>query len=827
LAHYLIDQGIGPGKVVGLLLDKSPELLVAILGVVKSGAAYLPIEPTLPTSRLTFILTDCMPTLVLTQNKRSEQLTGILPASVGICSLDDDLLYRHYEHSNPEHSAKPDDLAYIIYTSGSTGRPKGVELYHRGLCNYLNWVARTFEVEKGAGCPVISSIGFDLTVTSLLTPLIVGNTVHFMQDGDEINALAESMIQGADYSLIKLTPTHLEILKHLLPQRNLDSSVRTLVIGGEPLTGGQLSFWQQNAPKTRLINHYGPTEATVGCCFHEITKPIAGNVPIGNPIDNSQLYILDGQLEPVPEGVVGELCISGLGLAAGYRNQPELTKEKFIANPYGRGQLFRTGDLALYQPGGTIEILGRNDTQVKLRGYRIELNEIQDLLSQHASVQSSLVSAREINSGDKQLIAYIIPTAGTTDTQELQVSLTCLMTDELPSYMIPSHLIFIEDFPLLANGKIDISSLPAPEMSNVTPDGPTARDAIELELTALWESILEHRPIGIHDNFFDLGGHSLLAIRLAAKIQKKFGRNMPIATLLQRDTIAKLAEHLRNVATADTWSPLVSFQTEGIQRPLFCIPGAGGNVIYLNSLSRHLGIDQPFYGLQAAGLDGQTEPHKSVEEMATCYIQAIKQQQPEGPYRVSGHSLGGWVAFEISQQLIKQGDTVDFVGVIDTPTPSNQREDRSQWSDAKWMVELADRIQHLMTTELNISLDELETLTSEQQLLMFRQHLSEANLFPSDAGIDQLKSVVQLFKAQSQMNYYPKDVVPVCISLFRTVVSHQKVVSEDEAWGWRGLASVEVYQVPGDHLSVLSDPHVQTLAEKMSTSMEQQTPCPL
>ena len=822
LAHYLIDQGVGPGKVVGLFLDKSPELLVAILGVVKSGAAYLPIEPTLPTSRLTFILTDCMPTLVLTQRVRSEQLIGILPARVSICSVDEDVLYSHYQHNNPQHTAKPDNLAYIIYTSGSTGRPKGVELYHNGLCNYLNWVARTFEVDKGTGCPVISSIGFDLTVTSLLTPLIVGNTVHFMKNGDEINALAESMSQGADYSLIKLTPTHLEILKHLLPQKNLDSSVRTLVIGGEPLTGGQLSFWQQNAPKTRLINHYGPTEATVGCCFYEITKPITGNIPIGNPIDNTQLYILDRQLEPVPEGVVGELCIGGLGLAAGYRNQSELTKEKFIANPYGIGRLFRTGDLALYQPGGTIEILGRNDTQVKLRGYRIELNEIQDLVSKHASVQSCLVSSREVNSDDKQLVAHIIPTAGTTDTQELQVSLTRLMIDELPSYMIPSHLIFIGNFPLLANGKIDISALPAPKMSNTNNEGPTARDAMELELTSLWESILEHRPIGIHDNFFDLGGHSLLAIRLAARIQKKFGRNMPIATLLQSDTIAKLAEHLRNVATVDTWSPLVSFQTEGIQRPLFCIPGAGGNVIYLNNLARHLGTDQPFYGLQAAGLDGQTEPHKSIEEMAACYIQAIKQQQPEGPYRVSGHSLGGWVAFEISQQLVKQGDSVDFVGVIDTPTPSDQREDRSQWSDAKWIVELAHRIQHLMTAELNISLDELKVLTSEKQLLMFRQLLSEANLFPSDVGIDQLKSVVQLFKAQSQINYYPKDVVPVCISLFRTAVSHQQVVADDEAWGWRDLASVEVYRVPGDHLSVLSDPHVQILAEKMSTSMEQQ-----
>ena len=390
--------------------------------------------------------------------------------------------------------------------------------------------------------------------------------------------------------------------------------------------------------------------------------------------------------------------------------------------------------------------------------------------------------------------------------------------------MIPVHFVCMDSFPLIANGKVDTKALPPPNV-NAAKNMAAPRDVIELELTALWESILGRHPIGIHDSFFDLGGHSILAIRLTAKIQKKFAHNMPLGVLLKNNTVAKLADYLRKTPTAGAWSPLVAIQPSGDMCPLFCIPGAGGNVIYFHKLAHHLGPNQPFYGLQAAGLDGGTEPHTTVEEMADYYIDAMKTVQAKGPYRICGHSLGGWVAFEMAQRLIKQGEEIEFVGIIDTPIPSDEREDRSGWSNAKWIVELTSRIQHLMTAELQVSLDELESLNLEQQLNYFKARLNQANLFPAEVGIDQLKSVLLLFKAQSQVNYFPKDVVPSQVSLFRTDASHQKIPAGDETWGWKSLSSVDIYRVPGEHLTVLAEPYVQILAKEMTQSLNLQTVC--
>ncbi len=817
LAHHLQEMGVGVETLIGICVERSLELAVGILGVLKAGAAYVPLDPTTPPERLNFILADSAVTLLLTQQK----LLATLPTSSPLLCLDSDwhLISGQAEH-NPNSGVQPDNLVYIIYTSGSTGKPKGVMIIHRGLTNYLTWITQTFDVARGSGSPVISSVGFDLTITSLLPPLLVGRSVLFLAEGNEIETLSDILQADKDFSLIKLTPTHLEMLSQLLPAQKMTAPVQTLVIGGEALFGQNLSFWQTYAPNTKLVNHYGPTEAVVGCCTYQISGPIKGKVPIGRPIANVQLYILDQHHQPMPIGVPGELYIGGAGVARGYLNRPELSQQKFIPNPFGSGQLYKSGDLVRYLADGNIEFLGRIDTQVKIRGYRIELGEIETLLTDHPLVQESVVIAREDQPGDKRLVAYIIPRP--EPVQPTDGELRHYLINKLPEYMLPTHIVRLADFPLIANGKVNRKALPAPEAPTRLDTFVAPRDTLELELTPIWEATLGVRPIGIHDVFFELGGHSLLAVRLMAQIQKQFGYNLPLATLFQYDTIEKLADLLRQQTSPKVWSPVVAIQPSGNKRPLFCIPGAGGNVIYFHNLARYLGPEQPFYGLQAAGLDGVSQPHTKVEQMAAYYIEAMQSVQPRGPYLLGGHSLGGWVVFEMAQQLRQQGQEVALVAIIDTPTPVSaaDRPDRSAWNQARWIVELADRIQHLLSTNLPISYQALQSLSPDEQLHYFKERLTEVDLFPAEVGINQLHSVVQLFKAHSQVQYRPQEVLPTPITLFRTNTEPENLPADDPTWGWGAFGSVEVHQVPGGHLTVLAEPDVKTLAERLSTCLD-------
>jgi len=833
LANYLQSHGLGRGSVIAIYLERSLALPVAILGILKSGATYLPLDPKTPTERLDFILRDSSANCLISEQKLLVNIDSHdFPDGMRVLYLEgNDPLLCEGNAETPSKLIGNDDVAYIIYTSGTTGKPKGVKVLHRGLSNYIDWLVSRFNSGNGSGSPVMSSIAFDLTVTSLYFPLVTGRAAFFLKEGNEVEELAALMANreltlDRPLSLIKLTPTHLEMLQHIVPSEKLANAVETLIIGGEPLTQKHLAFWQQHAPDTTLVNHYGPTEATVGCCYHVIegTAPIAEGsaeattmVPIGKPMANTQLYILDKWQEPVPVGVAGELYIGGLGVGGGYINNTELTDEKFISNSFGEGRLFKTGDVVRRLTDGTIGFIGRNDSQVKIRGYRIELHEIQSLLSNHPHVKRNIVTVKESPEGDKRLIAYYIPVQDTESIGETADMLREYLAQSLPDYLIPAHFIPLPAFPLVANGKIDLKALPVPETQAGKVNISSPRDAVEMELAPIWESVLGINQIGIHDSFFDLGGNSLLAVRLVARVQRKFGQNIPIGSLLQNDSIAKFANCLRSEATDDTWSPLVAMQPAGARVPLFCIPGAGGNVIYFQNLSRELGKDQPFYGIQALGLDGKSRPHTKVEEMATFYIDAMKRVQPKGPYAICGHSLGGWVVYEMAQQLYRKGEEACFVGVIDTPMPISKRDDdHSDWDNAKWIVELCSRIQHLLAPDLNLSLETLRTIDEDQQLEFFKNHLDGVNLFPTGVGIEQLRNILELFKAQSRVVYTPKNFFPVNLTLFQTNTVCETAPAGDETWGWGQFAQVDIHKVPGEHLTVLAEPYVDVLAKAIN-----------
>ena len=528
----------------GICVERSHLMVVAVLGILKAGGAYVPIEPTYPPERQAYIVTDSNIPILLTQ----ERLAANLPTNgIKVICLDadwEDIAQENTE--NPVSQTTPENLAYVIYTSGSTGKPKGTLIPHRGLVNYLIWCTQAYAVEQGTGTLVHSPLGFDLTITSLFSPLLVGCQVKLLPENQGIETLYTALSQSSNLSLVKLTPAHLELLGQQFSPQEAAGRTRALIIGGENLSAQHIAFWQEFAPNTMLVNEYGPTETVVGCCIYQIPGiHHSGSIPIGRPIANTQLYVLDRHLQPVPIGLVGELHIGGKGIARGYLNRPELTAQKFIPNFFSKElgeRLYKTGDLARYRCDGTLEFLGRIDNQVKLRGFRIELGEIEAALLEHQEVQESVVVVQEDVPGNQRLVAYIVLNA------ELSTSVSELsqfLKQKLPKYMVPSAYLLLDALPLTSNGKIDRRSLPVieefrPELE-VAYVPPTTE--VEQTIAAVWQEVLHQEQVGIHDNFFDIGGHSLLVAQVHNQLQELL-LDLSLIELLEYPTIHSLAKYL-------------------------------------------------------------------------------------------------------------------------------------------------------------------------------------------------------------------------------------------------------------------------------------------
>ncbi|MCP4996507.1 MAG: amino acid adenylation domain-containing protein, partial [Gammaproteobacteria bacterium] len=579
LAHHLQSLGIGPEVLVGIHMERSLEMVIGLLGILKAGGAYVPLDPGYPSERLAFMASDACLAWILSHSSLMSQLElagDSEPPTILCLDLLSDRLSRKPTH-NPASRSTPDNLAYVIFTSGSTGRPKGTLIPHQGLTNYLSWCLETYHLEQGSGAPVNTALGFDATVTSLLSPLLAGKKIVLLPEIGEIEALNKALQENNDFSLVKITPAHLELLNQL---GHNGSGTHSFIIGGEALLGQQVLARRQQNAKIRLVNEYGPTETVVGCCVYDVPLDFDSNgpVPIGQPIANTRLYILDHQLKPVPVGVGGELFIGGIQLARGYQNRPALTAAKFIPDPFRSigeeegSRLYKTGDLARYLPDGNIEFLRRLDHQVKIRGYRIELDEIETVLSQHPDVKEIVVIAREDQSGQKQLVAYVIGNQDSvnseqdsvgseqysvadnlqgkdhqlfTDNRSLFTDLRRFLQTKLPDYMIPATFVSLNNFPLTPNGKVDRRALPDPDFTAgvstgyVAPGTPT-----EATLAAIWADILGVSQVGIHDDFFELGGHSLLATQVVARIRDMFQIELPLRDLFERPTIAQLADRV-------------------------------------------------------------------------------------------------------------------------------------------------------------------------------------------------------------------------------------------------------------------------------------------
>ncbi|MBN3873213.1 non-ribosomal peptide synthetase [Nostoc sp. JL33] len=826
LAHYLQKIGVETESLVGICIERTLEMIIAVLGIFKAGGAYLALDPSLPQERLNFMLEDAKVSVLLTQEKLLKHFEDF--SNPIICIDKDWATITQHSQENPTSCVTFDNLAYVIYTSGSTGKPKGVLLQHRGLSNLAKAQIEVFNLQPSNRILQFASLSFDASIFEIVMALQIGATLYL--------ANKESLLPGQPLLqlLREKAITHVTLppaVLAVLPTESL-AVLQTIICAGESCTDDIVKRWWNS--QGQFFNAYGPTEATVWSTVAEIGH-ISEKPPIGRPIANTQIYILDKHLQPLPIGVSGELYIGGEGLAQGYINRPELTTEKFIPNLFSDkkgARLYKTGDLARYRTDGNIEFLGRIDNQVKIRGFRIELSEIETVLSQHKSVQKAVVIVKENVSGDKYLVAYIVPNI---QTQNFPSVLRIFLKEKLPEYMVPKAFVVLDSLPLTTSGKVDrlaLTELDSPASRFIDKAFIAPRTPTESTLAKIWAEVLNVERVGIYDNFFDLGGDSLLTVRLLKQIHKQFERELPLSTLFLNPTIESLATSLSSETDSLAWSPLVPIQSAGSNPAFFCVHPIFGVVFPYYELADQLGKNQPFYGLQPIGLDGKTSPLTRIEDMAAHYIEALRTVQPKGPYFLGGWSFGGWVAFEMAQQLQKSGEEVALLAVLDTlaPIPGNVP---SLGNGFKFMLTTVARYIWPFFFDyfyliIAIAKKRINSLTSRNLFShIILKEDATVKLIPEESKLRFLselaiRPMLRVFYANSQavLNYVPQ-AYPKGINLFRTKVQ-SSIVKEDPSMGWDQLIveGTEIHHIPGNHLTMLRKPHIEVLAAQLRVCIE-------
>ncbi len=824
LAHYLQKQGVTEKTLVAICLERSVEMVVGILAVLKAGGAYIPLDPSYPIERLSFMLSDSQVSLLISHSSlinNFKQLTND-KEKITIISIDSDWKFVKQESpENPINTSKADNLAYVIYTSGSTGTPKGVLGTHRGTVNGLHWLWKTYPFTQGEVCCQKTAISFVDSVWEIFAPLLQGIPNVIIPDAvvKDTQLFVEALARHKITRII-LVPSLLRLLldtySHLT--RNLPH-LKVWITSGEALSVHLVQTFRELMPWAKLINLYGSSEVSANVTYYDtsLLPNQLNSIPIGRPIDNTQVYVLNSHLQLTPVGVVGELYIGGDGLAKGYLHRPELSQEIFIDNPFVPGtKLYKTGDLVRYLNDGNLEYLGRRDDQVKIRGFRVELAEIEAIIAQNPHVRESVVIVCDDPQGDRRLIAYVV-----TDQQDIGQQLLPDLQQKLPQYMIPSAFVALDALRLTPNGKVDKRSLPTGDVIqlNATHNFVSPQNFTELALVKIWENLLNTSPIGVTDNFFDMGGHSFLAVRLMAQIYDKFGHNLPVSVLFENPTIEKLAAIVSQPSRESSDSHLVAIQSSGSKIPFFCIHGAGGGISHYFNLSRRLGEDYPFYALEHTV--GQEEPEIiSVEETAARYLQEIRQVQPNGPYFLGGHCYGGVLAFEMAQQLQKQGQTVGLLVVIDAILSKTVIQPTDD-DDAKLLLRIAEEIKTENNIDFSVPFEELRDLPLDEQLHLVNK---KANFVFSDTEIKDFLRHYKLFKAHVQaMRDYLPQVYPLQMTLLR---ANEEIIHDFESpefqtddpflgWGKFSHQPIQVIEVPGDHFSMFVEPHIQELARQL------------
>jgi amino acid adenylation domain-containing protein len=818
LANYLRTIGVGPETLVGICMDRSLQMIVGILGILKAGGAYVPLDPSYPKERLAFMLEDTQAKVVLSL----EEFKELLPRrDIRVIALDRERkMIAQHSTAPVDSGTKPHNLAYVVYTSGSTGIPKGVMVEHRAIVRLVR-NSNYLSLDSSDRVAQISNASFDAITFELWGALLNGaSLVGISRVASLEPALLGETIAEQSISTLFLTTSLFNRIAAESP--SVFSKVRNLVIGGEAADGERIKSVLSTAPPRRLINAYGPTENTTFSTWY-LANSATDSVPIGQPIANSRVYVLDKQLRAVPIGVTGELFLAGDGLARGYLNRPELTAEKFITNPLPEEpgeRLYRTGDLVRWRSDGELEFLGRMDQQVKIRGYRIELGEIESVLKQHKQVKDCAVLAREDRPGDKRVVAYLV--IKKKAERDLAVnSLRSYLKSKLPDYMVPSNFVVLESLPLTPNGKLDHKALPEPELhrTSLVEKYIEPRTGMEKALAEIWVDVLGTKQVAANDNFFELGGHSLLAVQLFSQIEKTLGHRLPLATLFRAPTIAALAALIQEPDRNQGWSPLISIQPHGDRLPFFAVHCGYGQVLFYRPLTQLLGPNQPFYGFQSEGLDGRPFKHASVESLASYYIEEMRRVQPHGPYFLGGYCTGGVIAFEMAQQLRAEGEEIGLLVLFDAYNPVRRPCRYTLAQRVKLRFQYAS---HLAPGEriryFAHKFDgHLKKWQGRFQKMRYRTLSMDVDAGVVPGELRQLHVTLALERARDA--YKPK-AYPGRINLIRsTTPSDYSYYSPDYTadFGWTELAEggLEIHYIPGDHVSIFEEPNVGVTAEKL------------
>ena len=851
LANALRASGIRTGDVVAIYGHRSAPLVWAILGVLKAGAAFVILDPAYPVPRLIACLEIAPPRgwlEIAAAGPLPEDLNKFVDTLDCCCRLEltarasdrDDPLAGHTA-TDPLVEIDRDGLAYVAFTSGSTGNPKGVLGRHGPLTLFTLWAAEKFELDKSDRFCLLSGLAHDPLHRDIFTPLQLGGRVCLPDPRDlEAPDRLRAWMSQQGITVANLTPAMSQLLSETDASGTEDKigSLRYSFLVGDVLTKRDVARLKRLAPAITCVNLYGATETQRAVGYYVVPDPEATGaetdrtksdakevLPLGKGINDVQLLVLNNARQLCGIGEAGEIYFRSPHLARGYLGDEKLTQERFVRNPFTKAsgdRLYRTGDLGRYLTDGNVEHLGRTDRQVKIRGFRIEPSEIEAVLTQHTDVREAVVVVRQTESSGTSLVAYVVPRQeSSVATNELRRYLS----EKLPSYMVPAAFVLIDALPLTPNGKLDRRALPAPDQIRREPieDYTGPRSAIEEKLADIWAEVLNVEQVGIHDNFFELGGHSLMAVRLFAVMEKEFGKRLPLATLFRAPTIAQFAGVMQEKLET-TWSSLVPIQPTGSRKPFFCVHSVGGNVLECYDLARHLGKDQPFYGLQSRGLDGRHRPHTRIADMAAHYIKEIREVQPTGPYLIGGRSLGGIIAYEMGCQLKSQGQEVALLALLDSyPVGYNKLS-----SDAGALKSRALRI--IRKTRTHVSnfhglplakkLSYVKSkagfgvlkLKSKAWRTIYRSYDNLGRDLP------RLLRDVEEFNWLAARNYVPQ-VYDGRVTLFWA--SGDLRASYDLVSGWNVLAQrgMELHEIPGNHLNIIKEPHVAELARKLNESL--------
>jgi amino acid adenylation domain-containing protein len=802
LAHYLQGQGVGPDVLVGICMERSPDMIVALMATLKAGGAYLPLDPRYPRERLDMILQDSHPAVLLTQSTLRAILSSCEAQTLSIDS--------EWEKAACESKAAPpcatnaDNLVYVIYTSGSTGRPKGVLISHRGLCNVIQAQIDAFAVSAASRIMQFASFSFDAAASEIFVALLSGASLYLAPSSSLLPGPSLlQLLREKQITTITLPPSALA----LLPVTELPD-LRTLIVAGEECPVPLAKQWSKYC---RVLNGYGPSEISICATIAECDIN-SDRLPIGRPIINTRIYVLDAFMQLVPIGIPGELCIGGPGVARGYLHRPDLTAERFVPDPFGAhpgSRLYKSGDLVRYRPDGQLEFLGRIDRQVKLRGFRIEPGEIEAVLHSQPEIQEAAVLLHENTPEDKQLVAYIVLRDGHILRE---ADLRQRLREVLPDYMLPSHITLLDALPLSPNGKIDRQALPKPNrewrLRTTSHVGP--RDSIEWSIAQIWERLLNIKLVGVRENFFQIGGNSLLAVRLMADLESTFGIKLPLNTLFQGNTIEYLASLVRQQRDASaTWQTLVQFypSSRNMERlPFFCVHPSSGDTFAYADLARCIGPDQPFYAFQSRGLDGKQEPLESIEAMAGYYISLLRSVQPRGPYLIGGWSMGGIVAYEMAQQLSTQGESVALLAMLDaTILPAVEGGDKEMVY--AWMGK-------------DLPWEQFMQLNEEEQAGYLLEYMRRIGFELPTTDVLLFRNHMRLFEINSRaVSYYTPSPYNGTMTVFRCREASAHI-PPDLGWGKFVRGLLEIHEVPGNHHSMMDYPHVEELAHQLRACLD-------